>query len=54
MALFCRADNFGGVTINWFLGVSFGGASAIIEEGDTVTWLWSDDLPHALTSERLQ
>lgn len=40
--------NIGGVKILWYDGVSLGGASAIIEEGDTVTWQWLDDLGHSL------
>lgn len=40
--------NLGGVKLPWYDGISLGGASAIIEEGDTVTWEWLDDLGHSL------
>jgi plastocyanin len=36
--------------INWFMGVTPTEASIIIAPGDTVTWLWTDDLPHTVTS----
>lgn len=36
--------------IDWFMGVSQNDASAVIDEGDTVTWTWTDDLPHTVTS----
>jgi len=34
--------NVGGVVLPWYFGVSLGGASAVVEEGDKVTWKWHD------------
>lgn len=36
--------------INWFMGVTSGQASMTIDQGDTVEWTWTDDLPHTVTS----
>lgn len=36
--------------INWFMGVSDSAASAEVAEGDTVTWHWTDTMPHTVTS----
>lgn len=40
--------NFGGVLLPWYDGVSIGGASAIVRQGDTVQWQWLDFLGHSL------
>ena len=36
--------------IDWFMGVSQTAASAVIDEGDTVTWTWTDSMTHTVTS----
>lgn len=36
--------------INWFMGVTSAQASMTIEQGDTVEWMWTDNLPHTVTS----
>lgn len=40
--------NFGGVMLPWYDGVSLGGASAIVRQGDTVRWQWTDSLGHSI------
>ena len=36
--------------IDWFMGVTSASASITIEQGDTVEWEWTDNLPHTVTS----
>lgn len=36
--------------IDWFMGVSGASASITIDQGDTVEWEWTDNLPHTVTS----
>lgn len=36
--------------VDWFMGVSVPEASMMIDQGDTVTWTWTDNLPHTVTS----
>lgn len=36
--------------INWFMGVSNSAASVTIDQGDIVEWMWTDDLPHTVTT----
>ena len=36
--------------INWFMGVTTAEASPTIEEGDTVTWTWTNNAQHSVTS----
>lgn len=36
--------------INWFMGVSTAQASMTIDQGDIITWTWTDNLPHTVTS----
>ena len=35
--------------INWFVGAAPG--TVIVEAGDTVNWMWTDGLPHSVTSD---
>jgi hypothetical protein len=37
--------------INWFMGVSDTNASIPVNQGDTVIWTWTDNLPHTVTSD---
>jgi len=37
--------------IDWFMGVSNTNASTTINQGDTVIWTWTDNLPHTVTSD---
>ncbi|MCO6148528.1 T9SS type A sorting domain-containing protein [Flavobacterium sp. NRK1] len=36
--------------IDWFMGVSNTAASMTIDQGDTVMWTWTDNLPHTVSS----
>lgn len=36
--------------IDWFMGISPSQASMGIEEGDSVSWVWSSSMPHTVTS----
>jgi hypothetical protein len=36
--------------VDWFMGVSAAETTITIDEGDTVTWTWMDNLPHTVTS----
>lgn len=36
--------------IDWFMGVQSAETTITIDEGDTVTWTWQDNLPHTVTS----
>lgn len=35
--------------INWFIGADPG--TLVIEQGDTVNWIWTDGAPHTVTSD---
>jgi len=37
--------------IDWFMGVSDTDASIPVNQGDTVIWTWTDNLPHTVTSD---
>lgn len=36
--------------VDWFMGVQSAETTITIDEGDTVTWTWQDNLPHTVTS----
>jgi plastocyanin len=36
--------------INWLMGVTPAESTITIEPGDSVTWLWMDELAHSVTS----
>ena len=45
------AISIGGAVLPWFMGVTYSAASAVIQQGDRVTWVWQDDLPHSLLAD---
>ncbi len=36
--------------LDWAVGINGAPASVTIEQGDTVEWTWTDELPHSVTS----
>lgn len=36
--------------VDWFMGVPSSETNVTIDEGDTVTWTWQDNMPHNVTS----
>jgi len=36
--------------VDWFMGVTGAETNITIDEGDTVTWTWQDNMPHSVTS----
>ena len=36
--------------VNWFMGVPNSATTLTINQGDTVKWTWTDNMPHTVTS----
>ncbi|NMH27070.1 T9SS type A sorting domain-containing protein [Flavobacterium silvaticum] len=36
--------------INWFMGITNAQASMTIDNGDTVKWMWTSNIPHTVTT----